>query len=93
MKKEYIKIASKQDGLQLDTLIMTPESPKAALQLVHGMCEHKERYIPFMEFMVGQGYACVIHDHRGHGGSIKAAGDLGFFYENGKVAVVDAELC
>ncbi|MBR3762107.1 MAG: alpha/beta hydrolase [Lachnospiraceae bacterium] len=89
MKKEYIKIASKQDGLQLDTLIMAPESPKAVLQLVHGMCEHKERYIPFMEFMVGQGYACVIHDHRGHGGSIKAAGDLGFFYENGKVAVVE----
>ncbi len=89
MRKEYIKITSNQDALLLDTLIMAPESPKAVLQLVHGMCEHKERYVPFMEFMAGQGYACVIHDHRGHGGSIKAAGDLGFFYENGKVAVVE----
>lgn len=89
MWKEYIKITSNQDGLQLDTLIMAPQNPKAVLQMAHGMCEHKERYIPFMEFMVGQGYVCVIQDHRGHGGSIREAGDLGYFYENGKEAVVE----
>ena len=89
MQQEYTKVISRQDGLQLDTLIIAPKSPKAVLQLVHGMCEHKERYIPFMEFMVGQGYACVIHDHRGHGGSIKEDNDLGYFYENGKEAVVE----
>ena len=34
----------------------------ANLQLVHGMCEHKERNEPLMQFMAARGYACVIHD-------------------------------
>lgn len=89
MKKEYIKITSNQDGLQLDTLMLIPETPKAVLQLVHGMCEYKERYIPFMEYMANQGYACVVHDHRGHGKSVKDIGDLGYFYENGAEALVE----
>lgn len=89
MKKEYIKITSGQDGLQLDTLIIAPDNPKAIFQLVHGMCEYKERYIPFMEYMAGEGYACIIHDHRGHGKSIRDIGDLGYFYDNGAKALVE----
>ena len=89
MKKEYIKITSNQDGLQLDTLMLVPDTPKAVLQLVHGMCEYKERYIPFMEYMASQGYACVIHDHRGHGKSVRGIEDLGYFYENGAEALVE----
>lgn len=89
MKTENITIISKQDGLQLDGLIVAAEEPKAVLQLAHGMCEHKERYIPFMEYMAAQGFACVIHDHRGHGRSIKSDADLGYFYENGGEALVE----
>lgn len=62
---------------------------RAVLQLVHGMCEHKERYTAFMEYMASHGYACVIHDHRGHGHSIKKQDDLGYFYESGAEGMVE----
>lgn len=89
MKTEHISFVSKQDELVLAGLIIAPEYPKAVLQLAHGMCEHKERYIPFMEYMAEQGFACVIHDHRGHGRSVKSISDLGYFYENGAEAIVE----
>ena len=46
------------------------------VQLLHGMCEHKERYLPFMEYLNRQGLITVIHDHRGHGRSVKDRNDL-----------------
>ena len=89
MRTEHITFISKCDGLELEGLIIAPENPKAVLQLAHGMCEHKERYIPFMEYMAEQGFACVIHDHRGHGKSVKSISDLGYFYENGAEAIIE----
>lgn len=67
----------------------TAKGLKAIVQFSHGMCEHKERYIPFMEYLCDNGYACVIHDHRGHGASVKSSGHLGFFYSGGWKALVD----
>ncbi len=83
------EITSGQDGLVLSSYWIIPESPKAVLQIAHGMCEHKERYYPFMRFMAEHGYACVIHDHRGHGKSLRNPEDLGYFYENGGEALVE----
>lgn len=82
--KEFT-IQSPCDGLPLACLCCEPEGiePKGTVQLVHGMCEHKERYIPFMEWLAGNGYFVVINDHRGHGASVKSPEDLGYFYENG----------
>ncbi len=73
----------------MDGLIYAANEPKIVLQICHGMCEHKERYIPFLEYMAKNGVACVIHDHRGHGRSIRNDADLGYFYENGAVALVE----
>ena len=57
---------------------------RAIIQLVHGMCEHKERYIPFMEYLAEQGFVTVIHDHRGHGkGASVPERDLGYMYGSG----------
>lgn len=89
MDRQDLEFISEQDGLHLSGLIIVPEEPKAVLQISHGMCEHKERYIPFMEYMAGQGYVCVIHDHRGHGRSVRSQEDLGYFYENGGEALVE----
>ena len=72
-------IQSKVDGLVLDGLVVEPEEGvqrTALLQLSHGMSEYKERYLPFMEFMAEHGVVCVIHDHRGHGKSVKSEQDL-----------------
>ena len=51
-------------------------SPRAVVQIVHGMSEHVERYAPFAEFLVGRGFVVCANDHVGHG---KTAGehDLG----------------
>lgn len=89
MVREDICIVSKQDGLSLSASFYIPEKPRAILQIAHGMCEHKERYRDFLTFMAEHGYACVIHDHRGHGKSIRRVEDLGFFYENGGENLVE----
>lgn len=89
MKSEETIIKSQHDGLELGILLRVPEQPKGIIQLVHGMAEHKERYIPFMEYLAGQGYVVIIHDHRGHGASRRAEDDYGYFGENGVQGLID----
>ena len=85
------RLKSTFDDLSLSCLVSEPEDGQARglVQLVHGMCEHKERYIPFMEFLSSNGYVCVIHDHRGHGESVKSSEDLGYMYKGGWKALVE----
>lgn len=47
-------------------------SPKAVLQVVHGMAEHGGRYEPLAKFLTEKGIAVYANDHRGHG---KTAGN------------------
>lgn len=90
MKEENIKIISDQDSLELDCLLIKPNKEiKAIVEIAHGMNEHKERYIDFMKFLAKNGYASFIHDHRGHGKSIKNNNDLGYFYEDNASYVVE----
>ncbi len=84
MQKQTIQIQSKQDGLMLSVLCTVPDGEcKGVVQLVHGMAEYKERYLPFMEVLAQEGYAAVIHDHRGHGASRRARTDRGYLYGAG----------
>ena len=47
--QEYSFI-SDADALEISVLRCTPAGrPRAIIQLVHGMAEHKERYIDFMQ--------------------------------------------
>ena len=89
-----ISLPASADGLQLSVLQVLPSDVplRGILQLVHGMCEHKERYLSFMQFMAQNGYACVIHDHRGHGTMAMEHGDLGYFHAGGWQAMVDDAL-
>ena len=52
------------------------------------MAEHKERYIPFMEYLAKHGFACFINDHRGHGSSVENQEKLGWFGKNGANGLV-----
>lgn len=83
-------LESHHDRLLLQGLLVLPEQkpPRAVFQVAHGMCEHKERYLPFLQEMADHGYVCVIHDHRGHGGSVRQTEDLGYFYPDGGPALV-----
>lgn len=91
MKTKKFKLISAFDSLILSVLIATPEQDdiKGILQFSHGMTEHKERYLKTFEFLTSVGYVCIIHDHRGHGESVKNPDDLGYFYENGCVGIVE----
>lgn len=86
--KDYF--ISEADGVKISAMAVLPEEKpyRAIVQLVHGMSEHKERYIPFMEYLAGLGYVTVIHDHRGHGGSVKDQCDLGYMYGGGADAML-----
>ena len=86
--KEFT-LDSSADGLKLAVAVSEVQQPKAIVQLVHGMCEHKERYYAFMDWLSQQGILCVIHDHRGHGASVKEPEDLGYMYDGGWKALVN----
>lgn len=82
MKTINFQIKSGSDGLMLDVIKVIPDTaPKGIVQISHGMAEHKERYLPFMEFLAENGYVSIINDHRGHGKSLRSKDDRGFFYE------------
>jgi len=88
-KKEFV-ILSDYDGLKLQGLMYVPEGePKGIVQLVHGMCEYKKRYEPFMQFLCENGYVAVCHDQRGHGYSVEKDEDLGWFHDFSSKAIVD----
>lgn len=89
MIEKTIEVRSVYDGLSLSVLSVVPEnSLKGVVQISHGMCENKERYLPFMRFLAEHGYGAVIHDHRGHGQSVKRKEELGYFYNGKEKAIV-----
>lgn len=91
MRKKVFKIYSAFDGLELEIMAVMPDRDtpvKGVVQFSHGMCENKERYEPLMEYLCDRGFACVIHDHRGHGNSVKSAEDLGYTYDGGAESMV-----
>ena len=55
-------------GPELDARAWMPEEPpRAAVQLVHGMSEHIDRYDAPARYLASQGYLVVGHTHLGHG--------------------------
>lgn len=64
-------------------------NPKAVVQIAHGIAEHIERYDAFMAFLAEHGYLVAGNDHLGHGKSVSAPEELGFFNDdNGWANVV-----
>ena len=61
----------------LSVLRVSPDgAPNYILQLVHGISEKKERYLPLMEFMAAHGAEVILHDLPGHGASASSAAEL-----------------
>ena len=85
---EEISFVSNYDGLKLSAAECAVRNPRAVVQIVHGMSEHKERYYPFMEFLADHGIASVADDHRGHGASAPCREDLGYFGPGGAEALL-----
>ena len=89
--EDKFHIVSKYDHHKIFGAVFVPEDMpiRGIVQISHGMCEHKERYFDFMRFLNGHGYITVISDHRGHGESIEAEKDLGYFGDTNGDAIVE----
>lgn len=90
MKVSDYTLSSAYDGLSISVLSVCPDAyPKAVVQLAHGMCGSKERFLAFMKYLAQNGIACFANDHRGHGESIMAERDRGYMFEGVSEALVD----
>jgi alpha-beta hydrolase superfamily lysophospholipase len=75
------------DGVDLFVYCWLPnggpknDQPKAVVQIAHGLAEHAARYARLAAALTSAGYAVYANDLRGHGRTVKSAGDLGFFAE------------
>lgn len=62
------------DNYELDVHVFEVKSPKAVIQLIHGMEEHQERYEDFAKFLNENGFTVLTSDMRGHGSKAKTHG-------------------
>ena len=59
------------------------ETPRAVIQIAHGIASHVSRFQPLAEYMCARGIAVVVNDHLGHGESVASEEDRMFFAEKG----------
>lgn len=78
---EHIFTFAGSDGLPIHTYRWSGDgTPRAIVQVAHGMGEHAARYRRFAEALVDAGCVVYTNDHRGHGrtaGGAERHGDLG----------------
>jgi alpha-beta hydrolase superfamily lysophospholipase len=87
IKEEYTLTV---DNALLKVRTWIPEKPVSAVQVVHGMMEHSERYSEFANWMCSQNIAVFANDHRGHGQSSSEYMETGYFaVKDGWKKVVD----
>lgn len=81
MRDEFY-FPSKDGNTEIHTMEWKPEGEvKAVLQICHGMVEYIGRYDEFAQFLCERGYYVVGNDHLGHGKSVQAKSEYGFFSE------------
>lgn len=66
------------DSLKLFMASAEIDNPKAVIQIVHGLKEHKKRYYDFAEYLKNNGYTVFMSDNRGHGYSVNDEYPLGY---------------
>ncbi len=71
-------------GLDISCYKIVPAEVKGAVHILHGMGEHKERYLDFAQFLAANNYAVYVHDHRKHGDSIQGTDEVGIFTRSDK---------
>jgi alpha-beta hydrolase superfamily lysophospholipase len=79
------------DGTPLHVNRWLPEgTPRAVVQVAHGMAEHSDRYERFAEALTGAGFAVYAADHRGHKGTAGTHDAEGYWADHdGWETVVD----
>lgn len=64
---KIIRKTIEREGHKIYTKIFEPRSPVMAVQVMHGMAEHMERYDEFNTWLCMNDIYVVTHNHRGHG--------------------------
>ena len=89
MTREDFTFDSRDGKTKIHAVRWMPEAekPVCILQIVHGMCEHVERYEAFAEYLTSKGFLVTAEDHLGHG---KTCTDekYGFFCKQDPATVV-----
>jgi len=68
MIREEFSFDSRDGVSKIHAVKWMPEgTPRAVLQITHGMAEHYERYADFAEYMTEHGFVVTADDHLGHG--------------------------
>ena len=82
IKNEFTFLSSDQKT-NIHAITCLPKDNKftRVFQIIHGMCEYIERYLPFIEYLTTKGFVVVGHDQLGHGQSINSEEDLGYVGE------------
>ena len=79
MKHEY-SYPSSDGETRIHAITWEPEeSPRAILQIAHGMVEYIDRYDRFAQVCAAHGICVVGNDHLGHGQSVTDKAKLGYF--------------
>jgi alpha-beta hydrolase superfamily lysophospholipase len=69
------------DGVEIYVYRWLAASPKAIVQIAHGLAEHAGRYARLAETLTAAGFTVYANDHRGHGRTARTPQELGFFAE------------
>ena len=82
IKTEFTFLSSDQKT-NIHAIECKPENGQFTriFQMIHGMLEYIERYLPFFEYLTSKGFLVVGHDHLGHGSSVNSPEDLGYIGE------------
>lgn len=76
--------SSSNKGDNIAYYIFLPKnSPRAILQISHGMCEHIMRYEEFADFLCSEGFIVCGNDHVGHGNTAPNDASLGYTGKDG----------
>ncbi len=73
--------------INIQASIFVPKVIKANILLIHGMCEHKERYTNFARELAKNGFMVYTYNQIGHGEENKDS--LGYFGDNGYLNLVE----
>lgn len=77
MPTQSIMLKGTNDSVLHIDVYQPNKNGKGILHILHGMGEHAKRYQAFAEFMVSRNYIVIVHDHRGHGQSLKPTQAVG----------------
>lgn len=82
IKEEFTFLSSNKKN-NIHAISCSPKDNQCTkvLQIIHGMTEYIEKYLPFFEYLTNKGFTVIGHDQLGHGNSFTKSEDRGYFGE------------